>query len=70
MIKFFKRGFGHIGYAVSMLPEDWTHRYLLVREHAFFWIVNKEMIEIFTTKEDLDKKIKYMNITPRNYENI
>lgn len=71
IINFFKNGFKEAGYSVTLLNEhndlNPAYKYSLNRDYKFFWFLFRERIDIFIEKEDLERKIEYMNISIKNY---
>ena len=50
--------------------EKSAYKYSLNRDYCFLWKQFSERIDIFLSKKDLDRKLKYMNITAKNYNDI
>ncbi len=68
---FFRKGFGKDGYIVNTIDDkESAYKYSLLSEYRFFWIKFTEPVDIFLTKKDLDRKIKYMSIYAKNYYDI
>lgn len=68
---FFKKGFEENGRSITLIVDKKsTYKYSLNRDYCFLWKQFSERIDIFLSKKDLDRKLKYMNITAKNYNDI
>lgn len=65
---FFKKGFEENGHSITLIVDEKSaYKYSLNRDYCFLWKQFSERIDIFLSKKDLDRKLKYMNITAKNY---